>query len=234
MTVTVAMPVRDEAGRYLSEALEAAGRLADRIVVLDDGSEDDSADVARAAGAEVYQTPAPEPLFSREWRLRSLLWERATHPVPDWLVMLDADELLEGATRLDFEEADKAGFGWLAVPLYDLWDTRETYRDDGLWTAHRRLWPFAVRYRPGFPYEFPMADHHCGRWPRNAFDRLVGAACGGRILHLGWLREEDRRAKHERYMRLDPEGRWGSLEQYRSILDPNPRLSRLEPPPCAF
>jgi hypothetical protein len=48
------------------------------------------------------------------------------------------------------------------------------------------------------------------------------------IQHWGWSRPEDRKAKYERYMKADPEGKNGSLAQYRSILDPKPALRRFE------
>jgi glycosyltransferase involved in cell wall biosynthesis len=238
VNITVAIPAHNEANRYLAEVLGQWRGVAGRIVVVDDCSTDGTADLARSFGAEVYRTP--EPLFSREWRLRSMVWELAAYvfPVPDWVVLVDADELLDPPPAVVcryLRSLADARDCLVAAPLFDLWDARETYRDDCLWTAHRRLWPFAHHYHPGCAYRFRQADHHVGRWPeRHPPYGLCVRFDDVRILHLGWLREEDRRAKHERYMRLDPEGRWGSLEQYRSILDPNPRLSRLEPPPCAF
>ena len=46
--------------------------------------------------------------------------------------------------------------------------------------------------------------------------------------HYGWSREEDRINKYNRYMNLDPNGEFGSLEQYKSILDENPNLIKWE------
>lgn len=45
-----------------------------------------------------------------------------------------------------------------------------------------------------------------------------------RLKHYGWSREEDRIEKYNRYMELDPNGEFGNLEQYKSILDENPNL----------
>lgn len=231
--VTVAMPVRDESGRYLSEVLEAAEHYADRIVVLDDGSSDDSAQLAVSLGAEVFSTP--EPLFRQEWRLRTLLWQIASSGTgaSDWVIMLDADEIIDppGAwLRGTLAAVAEQGFTMVSVPFFDLWDDREHYRDDRLWTAHRRLWPIAVRPLPGLDYRYAMRDHHVGRWPTYALPTLGDHGCtldGVRILHLGWLQRADRERKYLRYRELDPEGRWGSQAQYDSILDPAPHLSDL-------
>jgi hypothetical protein len=45
------------------------------------------------------------------------------------------------------------------------------------------------------------------------------------VKHYGWaVSPEELRHKYSRYLELDPEGRWGSLEQYQSILDERPHL----------
>ena len=224
--LTVAMPVRNEASRYLREVLTSVAAYADRIVVLDDQSTDDSPAVARSLGAEVYHTP--ESLFHDEWRLRTQLWELAGAGQPEWILSLDADEIFEPqVVRVMPFLLGHPELNWFGFPLYDLWNDRQHYRDDPLWTAHHLIWPLLVRYRPGFPYHFRRRAHHCGRLPENA---LVdpGAASPLKLLHLGWLDPADRQAKYDRYRRLDPEGKWGSLAQYESILDSAPQLSSLE------
>lgn len=227
MRLTVAMPVHNEARRYLAEVLATAKAYATEIVVLDDCSTDDSAAVCRRFGARVHRSR--EPLFANEVRLRTMLWDLAVATRPDWVVMLDADEIL-GA---DFAAQAPAlmaqeGVDWLAVRLYDLWNDRHHYRDDALWNAHKRWWPIAVRYRPGRWYRFPDRAHHCSRLPVGVMDG-PGANCDARLLHLGWVTEADRRRKYERYMRLDPEGRWGGgLAQYESILDAHPHVVEIK------
>ena len=60
-TVSVVIPVRDDAemlARCLA-ALAAQTRPADEIVVVDNGSSDDSASVARSAGARVVAEATP-------------------------------------------------------------------------------------------------------------------------------------------------------------------------------
>ena len=49
-----------------------------------------------------------------------------------------------------------------------------------------------------------------------------------RLKHYGWSRLEDRIEKYNRYMTLDPNGRYGILNQYNSILDHNPNLKKWE------
>ncbi|MBT2502488.1 glycosyltransferase family 2 protein [Curtobacterium sp. ISL-83] len=58
-TVSVVVPVRDDSAhlRRLLTALAGQSRVPDEIVVVDNGSTDDSAMVARAAGAVVIEVP---------------------------------------------------------------------------------------------------------------------------------------------------------------------------------
>jgi len=48
------------------------------------------------------------------------------------------------------------------------------------------------------------------------------------VKHLGWASPADRLKKYQRYMELDPEGKFGIIEQYKSILDPHPNLIKWE------
>lgn len=71
---------------------------------------------------------------------------------------------------------------------------------------------------------FPKMDHHVPRLPLS-YSVLPGFLTELRVKHYGWaISPEELRRKYSRYLELDPEGRWGSLEQYESILDEQPHL----------
>lgn len=228
MMLTAAMLVRNEEGRYLERVLSQLAAVSDRLVVLDDASTDGTAGVCRAHGAEV--TCRRETGFANEVLLRKHLWGLAEAARPDWILCLDADETFEGGSlawlRTDLSDADMAGADAVAFRLFDMWDASH-YRDDALWTAHRRWWTLCVRWRPDFPYRWRETAQHCGRFPVNAGG--VKVACSPvRVQHWGWARPEDRERKFRRYMSLDPDGKHGSLAQYRSIMDPEPNLVEWE------
>jgi hypothetical protein len=80
-----------------------------------------------------------------------------------------------------------------------------------------------------------MGDHlniwneqglHCGRFPMNKLICPINS--GINIKHMGWSTQKDREEKYKRYLRIDPDGKYGILEQYLSILDPKPELSLFE------
>jgi glycosyltransferase involved in cell wall biosynthesis len=223
-----AMLVRNEAGRYLERVLEQMRLICDKLIVLDDCSTDDTPEICRAYGAEVFYSDRSY-WGTNELRQRKFLWELATHEAKpgDWILCLDADETFDrpDLIREYIQKAEAAGCNSLAFPLYDMWSPTH-YRDDELWNAHTRDWVMCVRYDSSRDYVWRNTTLHCGRFPVNACARI--GQTGMALQHWGWSRPEDRKAKYLRYMEADPEGKNGSLEQYRSILDPNPNLRRFE------
>lgn len=84
--ISVCILARNEE-EFIASAIESVRTVADEVVVLDTGSNDDTVGVARRMGAEVH---------TREWgedfaEARNTLLELAKHPV---VLMLDADEVL--------------------------------------------------------------------------------------------------------------------------------------------
>jgi glycosyltransferase involved in cell wall biosynthesis len=207
-------------------------KVCDKVVVLDDHSEDDSPDVCRGLGAHVWQA---EARFSDcEWRVRRQLWEivTGTADAGDWIVSLDADEIITEPEELR-EELRTIGGAWpglsaVGMRLFDMWD-EDHYRDDALWCAHRGVWVRAVRYDPLAPDDWRQTKLHCGSFPMHYMQLLRVLACS-RILHYSYATKEDRRRKYEWYIKTDTQ-RDGIQAQYDSILDELPCLVKLRGAP---
>lgn len=223
------MLVRNEQGRYLEKVLEQYRKVCRQLIVLDDASTDDTAQICTDYGAEVYKS-LTSWWGTDELLLRRFLWGEAQDAAKEdeWILCLDADETLTNIDRLPeaIRQAENIGADGLAFRLYDMWDA-EHYREDEYWTAHNREWVMCVRYDPNKRYVWRETPLHCGRFPLNAADNPVLVE-GIKIQHWGWSREADRIKKYERYMEADPNGNSGSLAQYRSILDASPILRRFE------
>lgn len=228
--IVLSMVVRNEAGGRLEEVLRHAATYVDAAVIVDDASTDDTVAVCHAALGDLPHevVSLDRSRFAREHELRRIQWEHTLAAEPDWILNLDADERFEDAIRDHVRLlVDQVDVDAIAFRIYDMWNDTQ-YRSDGLWLGHTTHRILLLRPVPGMAADWPASDQHAGRFPPSA-GQLAQWTCTVRLQHLGWSTDAVRRAKHERYMRLDPEGRWGRLEQYASVLDEDPRLVDFDP-----
>nr|WP_257031833.1 glycosyltransferase family 2 protein [Paenibacillus sp. E222] len=222
--VTLSMIVRNEEHRYLRQALETHRPWIDRAVIIDDGSTDHTVALCQEMleGIPLTLIVNPGSLFADEVSLRKQQWETTVATGPEWILNLDADEILTtdfGAVRNQLLSGTEDA---IYFRLFDMWSDTH-YREDPYWQAHAYYRPFLVRYRPEWTYEWKETPQHCGRFPLTIQHFAYGCH-SPRVKHYGWARAEDRIRKYERYQELDPDARYGWKEQYESILDAEPRL----------
>ena len=203
-----AMLARNEAApdRYLRRALCNAAQFCDRIIVVDDGSTDDTAQIcAQVPSCRVITRPGEGWWGQDETSARAALWEAAAQEAgPDgWIYHFDADHELLGISPEDFRMLTAATIvnAWCFV-LYDCWDSEDLHRVDGYWIAWKNPRPWLVRAMP-FPNWEPQwrqrgihAGHHPGNYPY-----VTGIAFGG-IRHLGYVKKEHRLRKSSKYLSL--------------------------------
>jgi cellulose synthase/poly-beta-1,6-N-acetylglucosamine synthase-like glycosyltransferase len=92
--VSVLVPARDEAARIEACVRSLVGQGAAEVLVLDDGSSDGTAELARAAGATVLSgAPLPQGWFGKPFACQQLA--DAADPASTVLVFVDADVVLE-------------------------------------------------------------------------------------------------------------------------------------------
>lgn len=223
--VTLAMLVHNEADRYLRPVLESAREYITDAVIIDDASTDNSATICQEvlAGIPLKLIRNETSLFANEWTLRQQLWDETVKTDPEWILVLDADEIFEDRMKTEIKHlVSDTETQVYYFRLYDFWDEGH-YRSDEWWSAHERFAPFLIHYDASTPYQFVHTPQHCGRLPLAGLE-LKGICSDLRIKHYGWAKLEDRMAKHARYKALDPDGRYGWQAQYDSILDPEPHL----------
>ncbi len=227
--ITLSMIVKNEAGRYLQQLLQSLMGHIDAAVIIDDGSSDNTVNMCREIlkGIPVHIIQNDKSMFASEVELRKRQWRETIKTNPDWILNLDADEMLED----DFwDEAqkliNKQNYDLYCFRLYDMWNETH-YREDKYWHAHNIYRPFLMRYQPDFNYVWHETPQHCGRFPVNIFS-FPQYASEFRVKHFGWATPEDRVEKYKRYQFLDPDAIYGIREQYDSILDTNPNLIKWE------
>jgi glycosyltransferase involved in cell wall biosynthesis len=118
LDLTIAIPVRNE-NKNLPGCLAAIGKgLAQKVVVIDSASKDNTRQIAEDFGAEVidfvWDGKFPK---KRNWYLRNHT------PDTKWILFLDADEYINDEFKTELKNAlqrdDKVGY-WLRYTIYFL------------------------------------------------------------------------------------------------------------------
>lgn len=207
---------RDEM-RHLPGFLRNVAPQVDGIVALDDGSVDGSAELLECAPEvlEVLRNPPERPAWDEMGNFRRLVDAALRHGAT-WAISVDADERLErefrARARRLITDGDRTAY---SVRLRELWGSAERYRADGIWG--RKAPPRLFAVRPG--QVFSDAALHAPKVPLEAVrDGAVGRA-DLEVYHLRMIHPDDRRARRERYERLDPEARWQPREGYAYLSD---------------
>lgn len=219
----------NESGRFLDRVLTHLNTIADEIVFTDDCSTDDTREIAAKHGAHVYKMD--EPTFTtNEGKLRTTAWNNLeNHTKPgDWVLAIDCDEeLWSSRPNMDIRDLMRQDdFDIINIRFYHMWNETH-YRNDKLWTPNNSTRMFRFFYGGTFQ-DRKLA---CGSEPtyvQTLARRGRYMADSGLIMkHLGYIRDEDKRAKYDRYMALD-HGDFHQLSHIESIIDPDPTLIEWE------
>ena len=228
INLLLSMIVKNEENRFLEKVLNAAKKYVDFILIIDDSSTDNTAYKCKELLAEfphkIIQNETS--LFANETILRSLQWQESLKLNPEWILILDADELFEDSISDQISDLLQTEKEAIYFRLYDFWSESE-YREDEHWYAHKIYRPFIIKNKPDITYSFHNMPQHCGRFPAETVHFSYHLS-DIRLKHLGWSRAKDRQEKFERYLKLDPDGKFGNMAQYISILDENPNLIKFE------
>ncbi|MGE4282726.1 MAG: glycosyltransferase [Clostridia bacterium] len=227
--ITLSMIVKNEEGRYLNRTLNSLKAHIDEAVIIDDGSTDNTIQICQEIlqGIPLHIIKNEKSMFASEVELRKKQWNETIKVDPDWILNLDADEILEDSFWDNAQKLiNKKNHDFYCFRLYDMWNETH-YREDKYWNAHSIYRPFFMRYQPNFNYIWNETPQHCGRFPINTFS-FPKAISEFRVKHFGWATQADRDKKYSRYHLLDPDAIYGIREQYDSIMDTNPNLIKWE------
>lgn len=204
MRLVAALMAKNEADRYLPRVLERCLSFSDSVLVLDDRSTDATAKVAKDLGCKVRSRSILKgDAWGNESPARQELWDWGAEEAKDgWLLICDADMLLEGDPRELCYTWEYSGWAFV---LWDCWDGEHQARVDGPWALgpHTpRPWLFnPSRALGGRKPEWSTRGLHVGHHPLN-LSGSVGVAPPSEFYfkHLAYARKEDRVKKHAQYM----------------------------------
>lgn len=193
-----AVLARNEAERYLPRVLRNLRDFCDAVVLLDDGSTDDTRGVCQRLGVEWVPREAEGPMWGQESPARQQLWALgAERAGSGWLYIADADHLTVGDLPQLVNSRDVNCWG---LRLYDVWNEAETlYRKDGFWRAHEFPRPWLFRPSACPDPQWPERGVHTGHCPLNFPGPMAVAPDDMYIVHLGYAKALDREAKRAQY-----------------------------------
>lgn len=196
--LVTAILAKDEAARDLRVCIGRCLEFSDEVLLLDDGSTDQTPKIAEEMGCLVKHRVKPGA-WGNESAARQELWERGAKLAKDgWLLIADADMILHGDPRPLCETWDLTGWAFI---LRDLWSDSE-FRVDGPWAAgpqFARPWLFRPSACP--KPEWNPREIHTGHCPSN-FPLAIGVAPPDTYWweHRAYLTAERRVTKHAQYM----------------------------------
>ena len=218
--------VYNEAKRFLEKFLSDISQLTNKIVIIDDGSTDNSVSICSKYTSNIYQT---DRLMAKdESILRSKLWEKCIKIAKegDYILIQDCDELYTKNSIQNFEKtiytAEKLQADSIAHIKYDMWNKNQYREDPPYWQAHFNYLVWCVKYRKNYDYYFNNMKLHCGSIPINAYYNAFPSKL--QVQHMAYSTLELRKQKVEFYKQLDPNAQGFMKNQYDLILDENPTL----------
>ena len=222
--------VYNEEHKFLKQYLDNISKIADNLIIIDDGSTDNSLSICKQYTNNILQT---NHLFqTNESQLRQLLWNCCVEKCKedDFILIQDCDELYTNSSlqrfRLVMEAANKIQADGIGFYLYDMWNENQYREESPYWTASQHLWIRCVRYKKNYTYYWNANKLHCGSLPINAYYCAIPSRL--QIKHMAYSTLELRQKKVEFYNNLDPQGQYGIKAQYNSILDEKPILKEFK------
>jgi dolichol-phosphate mannosyltransferase len=184
VTISVVVPARNEAGRIgRCLAALAADPAVTEIIVVDDQSTDDTADVARRHGATVVPgRPLPPDWAGKAWALQQGIEAAAG----EWVVTLDADaEAAPGLCTALVQRCLTDGWDLLTVaPRF------RTPSPGVQWLHPSLLTTLVYRYGPPGALPDPLPHRTLANGQCQAFRRFAMQGVGGFALVKGSLVED--------------------------------------------
>lgn len=225
--IVAMMPVRNESNRYLHDVLTHLHKWVDKIIILDDASDDDTYEFVKGFD-KVIAYKNEKPLFIEdESALRARLWDLTVKENPDWILAIDADEIFEDRMLDEIHFlVNQDDYEVICFRVFDFWGSKTHYRIDGNWNPWTRFWPFLMRYKPNIDYFYPKNKIHCPRFP-NSCNNFIYYYSDIRIKHYGWANEMEHYKKYDFYKKKDLE-LYGKITSHTQSIITLPKTCYLE------
>ena len=196
----------------LERALDHVSKFCDDIVIYDDGSTDNSREIASKYTKHIIG-PKVNDDFRNELKHKQELLELALSLNPDWIVWLDADEVFDRdgenfGIRALCKYGQTKGIDGFSFQEFNLWKNENGYRIDEVWHKlwQSRLWRNNKRLTFDIKYGL-----HQGQCPQN-LERIWMSEI--KVIHYGFSSTAKINEKYQMYKEFGQTG-W-NLERIKS------------------
>lgn len=214
--------------RWIKQSLESISEICKEIVILDDGSTDDTVKICENF-PQVVDIHSQNDLPFDETRDKNTLLKMALSRDPDFILTLDGDEMImPNSKQYLFYELNVL---YPNVNLFEfkelyVWDKPNQYRCDGVFnnTWSKKL--FRLKDQPE-NLQFGRTDFpgnaHCAAFPNNLIGKNQTVKSKIKVLHYGYYDEELRRKKYDFLTKLDPNNI--DFDGYKHIFSGNSKFA---------
>ena len=214
--------------RWIKQSLESISEICKEIVILDDGSTDDTVKICENF-PQVVDIHSQNDLPFNETRDKNTLLKMALSRDPDFILTLDGDEMImPNSKQYLFYELNVL---YPNVNLFEfkelyVWDKPNQYRCDGVFnnTWSKKL--FRLKDQPE-NLQFGRTDFpgnaHCAAFPNNLIGKNQTVKSKINVLHYGYYDEELRRKKYDFLTKLDPNNI--DFDGYKHIFSGNSKFA---------
>ena len=180
----------------LERVLNHLSKICDEIVIYDDGSTDDSYEIASKYTKHIIRSKIND--FKNEMEHKQKLLELALSLNPDWIVWLDADEVFDRdgedfGIRALCKYGQTKNIDGFSFQEFNLWKNENCYRVDESWHKlwQPRLWRNTKRLT--FDIKFGL---HQGQGPQNLEKISISEI---KVIHYGFSSTEKINEKYQMY-----------------------------------
>lgn len=196
-----------EADRYLENTLRELKRLCDDAIIVMNGVDQKTRKMLSKGDFWLYED-------NREWgtnqdRIKTDLLARVAKLNPDWILPLDADEVMPTVDRETLENLTK---GSHACYFYFVnhWNEPGRYMKSlGFWNIR------FFKYLPEAGMIYLKKPLHCGLAPPYFYH--VGTYVPHIVRHYGLMDPKDRQRKIDRYNKYDPNAKYKDSSYYEAL-----------------
>ena len=188
----------------LERVLNHISRFCDDIVIYDDGSSDNSYEIASKFTNNIIRSDVND--FKNEVEHKQQLLELALSLNPDWIIWLDADEVFDRdgesfGIRALCRYGQRNKIDSFSFQEYNLWKSENQYRVDKHW---HKLWQIRL-WRNNGKLKFDVKHGlHQKLYPMNLKKKCTSEI---KVIHYGFSSLEKIEQKYQMYKTNEP-GAW--------------------------